>query len=37
MNTSYGVNLDVQKVANLFGPHTFSVRGGLQSRSLFGQ
>lgn len=24
-NTSYGVNLDVQKVVNLFGPHTFSV------------
>jgi hypothetical protein len=25
VNKSYGANLDVQKVANLFGPHTFSV------------
>jgi hypothetical protein len=27
-NKSYGVNLDVQKVVNLFGPHTFSVGVG---------
>jgi hypothetical protein len=27
-NKSYGANLDVQKVANLFGPHTFSVGVG---------
>jgi hypothetical protein len=28
INKSYGANLDVQKVANLFGPHTFSVGVG---------
>ena len=33
-NTSYGVNLDVQKVANLFGPHTFSVGVGF-NRALY--
>jgi hypothetical protein len=33
-NTSYGVNLDVQKVANLFGPHTFSIGVGF-NRALY--
>jgi hypothetical protein len=32
--TSYGVNLDVQKVATLYGPHTFSVGVGF-NRALY--
>jgi hypothetical protein len=34
VNTSYGFNLDVQKVANLFGAHTFSVGVGF-NRALY--